>query len=222
MNRDLRQWITEVEKIGEIKHLKGAHWDLEIGTIYSIANSLGQTSAILFDEIPDYPRGYRVIVNELGAPGRLAMTLELGTSVRTTGELIRLWRDRLRNIVPVPHVVVKDGPIFENVQEGAEVNLLRFPVPRWHELDGGRYIGTACMVITRDPDEGWVNVGNYRKGCWSGPLDPIIPPGQKGLNSRAVIDACKPFLWIDKFPATVEPSKELRDKVLRKWGSSIT
>lgn len=42
-----------------------------------------------------------------------------------------------------------------------------FPTPRWHDGDGGRYIGTACMVITRDPDTGWVNVGTYR-GCVQG------------------------------------------------------
>jgi len=35
-------------------------------------------------------------------------------------------------------------------------------VPIHHELDGGRYIGTACGVVTRDPDTGRVNVGTYR------------------------------------------------------------
>lgn len=46
--------------------------------------------------------------------------------------------------------------------KGKDINLLHFPVPRWHELDGGRYIGTDDLVITRDPEEGWVNVGTYR------------------------------------------------------------
>ncbi|TAJ77563.1 UbiD family decarboxylase, partial [bacterium] len=41
-------------------------------------------------------------------------------------------------------------------------DLLSFPVPRWHELDGGRYIGTDDLVVTRDPDDGWINVGTYR------------------------------------------------------------
>ena len=35
-------------------------------------------------------------------------------------------------------------------------------MPHWHELDGGRYIGTDDLVITRDPEEDWVNVGTYR------------------------------------------------------------
>jgi len=29
-------------------------------------------------------------------------------------------------------------------------------------LDGGRFIGTACTVINRDPDTGYVNIGTYR------------------------------------------------------------
>src|SRR5690606_19677464 len=55
-----------------------------------------------------------------------------------------------------------------NQVRGAEVDLLRFPAVRWHELDGGRYLGTGCAVITRDPEEGWVNLGTYR-GMVHGP-----------------------------------------------------
>jgi UbiD family decarboxylase len=40
--------------------------------------------------------------------------------------------------------------------------VLAFPAPKWHEDDGGRYIGTECIVITRDPDSDWVNLGTYR------------------------------------------------------------
>ena len=33
-----------------------------------------------------------------------------------------------------------------------QVDVLAFPAPKWHEGDGGPYIGTECMVITKDPD----------------------------------------------------------------------
>jgi UbiD family decarboxylase len=59
-------------------------------------------------------------------------------------------------------VVVSDAPILENVLNGAEVDLTRFPVPLWHEHDGGRYIGTGCAVVTSDPSTGRVNLGAYR------------------------------------------------------------
>ncbi len=47
-------------------------------------------------------------------------------------------------------------------QEGEHVNLLDFPAPLLHEKDGGRYLGTGHLVITKDPDSDWVNVGTYR------------------------------------------------------------
>jgi 4-hydroxy-3-polyprenylbenzoate decarboxylase len=57
--------------------------------------------------------------------------------------------------------------------------------------------------------------------CWSGPLDPRVPVGKKGLNSRAIIDACRPFEWKDKFPPVAESSPELREKTLAKWRDVI-
>jgi len=42
------------------------------------------------------------------------------------------------------------------------VNIETIPTPRWHEHDGGYYIGTGCMVIMKDPDTGWINYGAYR------------------------------------------------------------
>jgi DsbC/DsbD-like thiol-disulfide interchange protein len=32
---------------------------------------------------------------------------------------------------------------MEHVDEGKDVNVLKFPTPKWHEHDGGRYIGTG-------------------------------------------------------------------------------
>ena len=34
---------------------------------------------------------------------------------------------------------VNDGPIFENVMKGDDVDVTVFPTPKWHEDDGGRY-----------------------------------------------------------------------------------
>ena len=77
-------------------------------------------------------------------------------------DFVQAWRQQVKKITPIPAKTVSTGPLFENVKEGKEINVFKFPVPRWHELDGGRYIGTDDLVITRDPEEDWVNVGTYR------------------------------------------------------------
>ena len=54
------------------------------------------------------------------------------------------------------------GPPLHNVLEGHAVDLQKIPTPVWHEHDGGPFIGTACMVVMKDPHTGWVNYGCYR------------------------------------------------------------
>ena len=51
---------------------------------------------------------------------------------------------------------------------------------------------------------------------WSGPLDPRIPRGT-AHNSRALIDACRPFERINDFPPVARASPELRRKVEAKF-----
>jgi 4-hydroxy-3-polyprenylbenzoate decarboxylase len=57
---------------------------------------------------------------------------------------------------------VSSGPCKEEIRKGKEVDLFRYPVPFWNELDGGRYIGTWHSVVVKDPETGWQNVGMHR------------------------------------------------------------
>ena len=61
-----------------------------------------------------------------------------------------------------PPVEVKNGALLENVKNGDDIDLFKIPVPKWHEHDGGYYIGTGDMVVMKDPDTGWINYGAYR------------------------------------------------------------
>ena len=45
---------------------------------------------------------------------------------------------------------------------GGDIDLYKFPVPKFYPRDGGRYFGTAHFVLTQDPDTGWINLGTYR------------------------------------------------------------
>ena len=59
-------------------------------------------------------------------------------------------------------IEVNGGPLLDNVYEGKDIDITKIPTPRWHEHDGGYFIGTACMVVMKDPDSGWINYGAYR------------------------------------------------------------
>jgi 4-hydroxy-3-polyprenylbenzoate decarboxylase len=159
---DLRAWLSEVEGMGQLLTISDVHWDLELSTLTEVINERArQRPAIVFEKIPGYPDGHRVAVNLLSSVNRLALTMgmEPGTG---EFEFVEKWRRQVKTIQPIEPRLVTACPLFDNVQKGSDIDLLKFPVPRWHELDGGRYIGTDDLVVTRDPEEGWVNVGTYR------------------------------------------------------------
>ena len=159
--RDLREWISKAEGLEEVKTLKKCDWNLEIGAITELVARREDGPAVLFDEIKDYPKGYRVLSNSLSSRKRLALTLDMPAG-ETKMDFVRLWRERYKKIKPIPPKIVKDSPLLENAYRDKDIDLFKFPTPKWHELDGGRYIGTGSIDITRDPDEGWVNWGTYR------------------------------------------------------------
>jgi UbiD family decarboxylase len=161
---DLRDWLAKVDSRGELKRLEGADWDLEISSILDPKVRGEDTSVLLFDSIKGYPKGYRIVCGPLHTTNRVADCLNLleGSPVELVESLrhgLLQWETNLGNYPPK---VVDTGPILENVHSGDDVNLFEFPAPRYHELDGGRYIGTGHAVITRDPDNGEVNLGTYR------------------------------------------------------------
>jgi UbiD family decarboxylase len=159
---DLRNWLGDVEKIGQLMTVTGVDWDLELSTLTEVINERAKhRPAIVFDKINGYPDGFRVAVNLLSSVNRLALTMGMEPNIGEF-DFVQKWRRHVKVIQPVEPKMVKDCALFENVQKGSDINLLKFPVPRWHELDGGRYIGTDDLVVTRDPEEGWVNVGTYR------------------------------------------------------------
>jgi len=161
MFNDLREFISQAEELGECRLIEGADWDLEIGTIAELMAKRG-SPLLLFDKIKDYPAGYRVVANLVTSPRRVSLLLGLPEK-ETPMELVKAWREKTKgDFKPIPPVEVGSGPVKENVHTGKDVNLYEFPTPRWHELDGGRYIGTGCAVITRDPDSDWINLGAYR------------------------------------------------------------
>ena len=157
---DLRSWLDLAGEVGEVCGVEGAGWQEDIGMAAELLNHSDPAPATVFDKIPGYPQGHRVLVNFFGGR-RKNMTLGLPPQLSNV-QLSEGFTEAFQANTPIPYEFVEDGPILENVQMGDDVNVLSFPTPLWHELDGGRYIGTGSFNITKDPDEDWVNLGTYR------------------------------------------------------------
>ena len=140
----------------------------------------------LFDDIPGYPKGFRVLTNFFGGR-RQNMTLGFSPDLNKI-ELSEAFLADFQKISdkPLPYQVVETGPVMENVIEGDAIDVTRFPTPVWHDRDEGRrYIGTGSFNVTRDPDEDWVNAGTYRVMIHDAKrLGFYISPGKHGRIHR--------------------------------------
>ena len=160
----LRDWLAIIDQRGELTTLENVDWNLEMGAIVDVLyrEHPPYPPALIFDNIKDHKPGYRTLFGHFASPQRIALTLGVEEAFDHVLEFTRIYHGKIKHCVPVLRTEVKTGPAHENVQEGDRVNLLDFPAPLLHEKDGGRYLGTGHLVITKDPDSDWVNVGTYR------------------------------------------------------------
>lgn len=179
--RDLREWLDQVNEFGELRTVEGADWDLEIGAITEMARKESKVApCILFDSIKGYSKGQRLVVGQLNSIKRVALTTGMPTEMSTL-ELVDAWRKKIKEMKPIAPREVKDGLFVENVWEEKDVDVLRFPTPRYNIGDGGRYIGTGHLTISRDPEEGWINIGTYRIMIHDGKsIGLYMSPGRHG------------------------------------------
>ncbi|MDO8691095.1 MAG: UbiD family decarboxylase [Dehalococcoidia bacterium] len=163
--RDLREYLAKLEEEGEVQHVEEeVDWDLEVGAIIRHVYDL-RAPAPLFEKIKGYPKGYRLF----GAPagfsrqGREYARIALAMGMKPEASLAELIEEYIkRRKAPLKPIIVNGGPCKENILLGDKVDLLKFPAPLLHAGDGGRYIGTWHLIVTRDPDSGWTNWGIYR------------------------------------------------------------
>ncbi len=158
---DLRTWIEQAEQLGEVRTLSGCSWQEDIGMAAELVLHRDAAPCVIFDQIPGSLPGARVLTNFFGGK-RKNMTLGFPPELDKLQLSEAFLSTYLRDLQTIPFQQVSTGPIFENVVTGDDVDVTRFPAPKWHERDGGRYIGTGSFNVTRDPEENWVNVGTYR------------------------------------------------------------
>src|SRR6476469_8447543 len=132
---DVRQWLELVESMGELKRIDGADWNLEIGTMAELIyrERTGTIPALLFDQIKGYPKGFRILFGQQTSYRRLA--LMAGLPMDSVGlTLVSRFKEQLNKLQPIAPRIMKTGPALENTMSGDAIDVLKFPVPKVHEL----------------------------------------------------------------------------------------
>src|SRR5262250_3667985 len=161
--QDLREWLERVEALGDLVRVKQpVSCEEEMSAIGYLVAKQNPSPAILFDNVKGYensPFKARLLWNILGPSiPRIALTLEEPSDTPTL-ELIRRVKDKFRNRMAPREVPAAQAGFFANSVTGEKIDLNQLPIPRHWPLDGGRYAGTADVVITRDPDSNYLNLG---------------------------------------------------------------
>ena len=113
---DLRKCIQFAEEIGNLEYIDGADSDLEIGALYELSLEEEHPPLLLFRNIKGYPPGHRIAVNV-----RSSEVFDSGARGLDLVQNYRKHKQKKRD--PIPPVKVAHGPVFDNVLEGAAINV---------------------------------------------------------------------------------------------------
>jgi 4-hydroxy-3-polyprenylbenzoate decarboxylase len=194
---DLRELVRLARERGELEVIRGADTYLEMGALYELSLRDRYPPLLLFEDIPGYAKSHRVLMNV-----RFSRIFQGDLSL----DALKAFRARRRwEADPVPPQWVAQGPVTENVVRGEAVNIRAFPAGHWHEHDGGPYIGTECLIINKDPESDWVNVGTYRVQVQDEKTVTVfIEPGKHGSIIREKYwkrgEACPMVICVGQAP----------------------
>ncbi|MDO8369635.1 MAG: 4-hydroxy-3-polyprenylbenzoate decarboxylase [Candidatus Nitrotoga sp.] len=175
--RDLRDFISQLEKLGELKRvITSVSPYLEMTEICDRVLH-AQGPAVLFEN----PAGHNmpVLANLFGTPHRVALGMgeESVTALREVGKLLAYLKEPeppkglkdawnkwpiLKQVLNMTPKVVSSAACQEVVWEGSEVDLSRLPIQTCWPGDVSPLISWG-LVVTRGPNKPRQNLGIYRQ-----------------------------------------------------------
>ena len=175
--RDLRDFLAQLEKLGELKRV-----DVEVDPKLEMTEICDRVlrkggPAVLFEK----PKGHSmpVLGNLFGTPRRVALGMgeENVAALREVGKLLAYLKEPdpprglkdawdklpvLKQVLNMAPKVVSSAPCQEVIWEGKDVDLARLPIQTCWPGDAGPLV-TWGLVVTRGPHKPRQNLGIYRQ-----------------------------------------------------------
>lgn len=175
--KDLRDFITQLEKIGELKRVS-----LPVSTHLEMTEICdrvlrAQGPAILFENVAGH--NMPVLANLFGTPRRVALGMgeESVIALREVGRLLAYLKEPeppkglkdawekwpvLKQVLNMSPKILSSAPCQDVVREGCDVDLSKLPIQHCWPGDVAPLI-TWGLVVTRGPDKLRQNLGVYRQ-----------------------------------------------------------
>ncbi len=175
--KDLRDFIAQLEKLGELKRVTApVSTHLEMTEICDRVLR-AQGPALLFENVVGHKMP--VLANLFGTPRRVAMGMgeESTTALREVGKLLAYLKEPeppkglkdawdkwpvLKQVLTMSPKVLSSAPCQEIVWEGKDVDLSKLPIQHCWPGDVAPLI-TWGLVVTRGPNKSRQNLGIYRQ-----------------------------------------------------------
>ena len=175
--KNIQDFISELEKIGELKRIKDeVSTDIEISKITDAESKLpGGGKALLFENVND--SSFPVATNLFGSDKRMSMALGVPSLKQAGDEIEALTKlspprgfadffETVKKILPLASVFPRKfrgscAPCQQIVKIGDDVDLNEIPVLKCWPKDAGKFV-TLPLVFTKSADGKMRNLGMYR------------------------------------------------------------
>jgi 4-hydroxy-3-polyprenylbenzoate decarboxylase len=210
--KDLRDFIAQLEKIGELKRIAApVSTHLEMTEICDRVLR-AQGPAILFENVVGH--NMPVLANLFGTPRRVALGMgeENIQALREVGKLLAYLKEPeppkglkdawdkwpvLKQVLNMSPKVLSSAPCQEIVWEGSDVDLNKLPIQHCWPGDVAPLI-TWGLVVTRGPNKPRQNLGIYRQQ--------VIAPNKVIMRWLAHRGGALDFQdWCNKYPGQPYP-----------------
>ncbi|MEZ0050275.1 UbiD family decarboxylase [Mycobacterium sp. MAA66] len=199
---DLRSYLDALEDLGDLARVtRQVSADLEAAAITRLSYER-RAPAPLFENVANVDGGFRLF----GAPAALSsvpdrplarVALSIGLPAEITATELVEHLARTRDLPPIPPKLVSahEAACKQNILVGADATLDKFPVPRVHQYDGGKYPNTWGVIVAKTPDGRWTNWSIARIMLVDGRhmTGLVGPPQQLGLIWQEWVDIGKPM-----------------------------
>ena len=182
---DLEKWVEILEDHGELKRITAeADTNLESSTLAYLSGKEIGSPALMFENLKGH-EGHRGLYNIMGSSLKRICLAIKEEPTDDYVEVVKILKDKMSNKLAPVKMPEDEAVVNQNIENGDEVDITKFPAPRMWPLDGGNYLGTCDAVITQDPESGRINLGTYRQMVKDkNEVGFYVSPGKDALHDR--------------------------------------
>jgi hypothetical protein len=134
----LRDWLVQVDAMGELRTLEGIDWNLEMGAVVDVLyrEHPPYPPALVFDKIKEHATGFRTLFGHFASPKRIALTLGISREFSHVLEFVRAYHEKMKRCSDARSANRSGSTKHPGGESGQPLRFSRATAPRkrWRPL----------------------------------------------------------------------------------------